>query len=178
MSERMSTPAKRLTDHGIASFETLYSSELPVVFGFLRIRAAGDVALAEDLTALVFLSAVEQFQAGRGDVVTRNWLLTVAKRRLIDHWRRLEVAERKAPLLRPTTPAEDLSLSLSERELVERALAALTITDQAALTMSHLDGMSVPEIAEVLGRGKRATESTLRRARERFRVEYRRLTGD
>ena len=35
-----------------------------------------------------------------------------------------------------------------------------------------------PEIAEVLGRGKRATESTLRRARERFRVEYRRLTGD
>ena len=59
----MSTPAKRLTDHEIASFETLYSSELPVVFGFLRIRAAGDVALAEDLTALVFLSAVEQFQA-------------------------------------------------------------------------------------------------------------------
>ena len=173
----MSTPAKRLPDHEIASFETLYSSELPVVFGFLRIRAAGDIALAEDLTALVFLSAVEQFQAGRGDVVTRNWLLTVAKRRLIDHWRRLEVAERKAPL-RPTTPAEDLSLSLSERELVERALAALTITDQAALTMSHLDGMSVPEIAEVLDRGKRATESTLRRARERFRAEYRRLTGD
>ena len=178
MSERMSTPAKRLTDHEIASFETLYSSELPIVFGFLRIRAAGDVALAEDLTALVFMSAVEQFQAGRGDVVTRNWLLTVAKRRLIDHWRRLEVAERKAPLLHPTTPTEDLSLSLSERELVERALAALTTTDQAALTMSHLDGMSVPEIAEVLGRGKRATESTLRRARERFRAEYRRLTGD
>jgi len=97
---------------------------------------------------------------------------------LIDHWRRLEVAERKAVLLRPTTPTEDLSLSLSERELVERALGALAITDQAALTMSHLDGMTVPEIADVLGRGKRATESTLRRARERFRVEYRRLTGD
>ena len=174
----MSTPAKRLTDHGIASFETLYSSELPVVFGFLRIRAAGDVALAEDLTALVFVAAVEQFQAGRGDVVTRNWLLTVAKRRLIDHWRHLEVIERKATLLRPTTVAEDLALSLSERELVERALAALAATDQAVLTMSHLDGMSVPEIAEVLGQGKRATESSLRRARERFRAEYRRLTDD
>ncbi len=174
----MSTPAKRLTEHEIASFETLYSSELPIVFGFLRIRVAGDVALAEDLTALVFITAVEQFHAGRGDVVTRSWLLTIAKRRLIDHWRRLEVAERKAVLLRPTTPTEDLSLSLSERELVERALGALAITDQVALTMSHLDGMTVPEIADVLGRGKRATESTLRRARERFRVEYRRLTGD
>ena len=110
--------------------------------------------------------------------MTRNWLLPVAKRRLIDQWRRLEVIERKATLLRPTTVAEDLALSLSERELVERALGALAATDQAVLTMSHLDGMSVPEIAEVLGQGKRATESSLRRARERFRAEYRRLTDD
>jgi len=68
----MSTPAKRLTEHEIASFESLYSSELPIVFGFLRIRVAGDVALAEDLTALVFITAVEQFHTGRGDVVTRS----------------------------------------------------------------------------------------------------------
>lgn len=174
----MNTPTKRLTEPEIASFETLYLSELPIVFGFLRIRVGGDVALAEDLTALAFVAAAQQFQTGRGAVVTRSWLLTVAKRRLIDHWRRLAVEERKAALLRPTTVAEDVSLSLSERELVERALSALTTTDQAALTMSHLDGMSVPEIAGVLGRGKRATESILRRARERFRVEYRRLTDD
>ncbi len=149
-----------------------------MVFGFLRIRVGGDVGLAEDLTALTFLAATEQFQTGRAEVVTRSWLLTVARRRLIDHWRRAEVAERKAEFLRPIPVVEDLSLSLSERELVARSLSALAVTDRAALTMSHLDGMSVPEIADVLGRGKRATESVLRRARERFRIEYRRLADD
>ena len=154
----MTSPTKRLPQHEIASFETLYRSELPMVFGFLRIRVAGDAALAEDLTALVFVAAVEQFQAGRGDVVTRNWLLTVAKRRLIDHWRRLEVIERKATLLRPTNVAETRAGSLTN----SNDAAALAATDQAVLTMGHLDGMGVPEIA-VLGQRKRATESSLRR---------------
>jgi DNA-directed RNA polymerase specialized sigma24 family protein len=44
--------------------------------------------------------------------------------------------------------------------------------DRAALTLRHLDGLSVPEVATVLGRTVHATEALLVRARNAFRASY------
>jgi RNA polymerase sigma-70 factor (ECF subfamily) len=49
------------------------------------------------------------------------------------------------------------------------------------LTLRHLDGLSVPEVAEHLGRSVQATDALLSRARAAFRRDYpevRRLDRD
>jgi RNA polymerase sigma-70 factor (ECF subfamily) len=72
-------------------FQDMYLTSLPIVYGFLSLRVGGNRALAEDLTADTFAAAIRHYRAGRSDEVTISWLRTVARRRLVDHWRRRAV---------------------------------------------------------------------------------------
>ena len=51
-------------------------------------------------------------------------------------------------------------------------LARLGPHHRVALTLRYLDGLSVPEVADHLGRGVHATEALLVRARVAFRRAY------
>ncbi|MGI9610659.1 MAG: RNA polymerase sigma factor, partial [Acidimicrobiia bacterium] len=86
-------------------FREMYEATLPVVYGFLSLRVGGNRALAEDLTSETYSAAVALFKQGRGHEVTISWLRTVARRRLIDHWRRSSVAAENVALLAPA-PSE------------------------------------------------------------------------
>jgi len=59
-----------------------------------------------------------------------------------------------------------------------QALARLSDDQRAALVLRYVDDMSVRDVARMLGRGVRATESLLVRARESLRTEYRYQEGD
>jgi len=60
-----------------------------IVYGFLLTRS-GDVQLAEDLTTETFLSVARTAAANPSSMgrLGRSEVVTIAKRRLIDHWRR------------------------------------------------------------------------------------------
>jgi len=66
---------------------TLYRRHAPQQFG-VPYGLCGDRHVAEALLAQTFENAAAHFTSGRGDEVTGAWLMTVAKRRLVDHWRR------------------------------------------------------------------------------------------
>ena len=151
-------------------FRSMYEAALPTVYGFLSFRTTGDLSLAEDLTSETFAAAVSRFKDGQQDTVTTSWLLTVARRRLIDHWRRAEVADRKLVLLQDRVTASEPTVG--ERELVMEILASLPEIQRTALVLQHLDGLAVQEIAEIIGRSITATESLLARARRSFRNLY------
>jgi RNA polymerase sigma-70 factor (ECF subfamily) len=51
-------------------------------------------------------------------------------------------------------------------------LAMINPMQRAALTLRHIDGLSVPQVADVLGRSVHATETLLVRARAAFRQRY------
>jgi RNA polymerase sigma-70 factor (ECF subfamily) len=158
-------------------FSAMYDAALPVVYGFISLRVGGNRALAEDLTAEAFAAAVAEYRAGRPDVVTTSWLCTVAKRRLIDHWRRENVASRKVIPLTGRGLVFD-SPDTGEREAVVQALATLSSEQRAALVLQHVEGYSVAEIAELIGRTTKATESLLGRARSAFRSAYSEVDDD
>jgi hypothetical protein len=67
----------------------MYDDALPEVFGYLAARCP-TTALAEDLTAETFLAAVAAVQADRVPRLSVAWLITVARNKLVDHWRRRE----------------------------------------------------------------------------------------
>jgi len=158
------------------AFRAWYEATLPRVYAFLASRSGGPGPLAEELTQQTFVEAVRRRQSfdGRSDVVT--WLCAIARHKLADHFRGLEREERRRMRMvvkELRAPDETGAWRASdERDAIERALRGLPAGQRAALIFRHLDGLSVREIAGMLGRSESAVESLLARARENFRNAY------
>jgi RNA polymerase sigma-70 factor (ECF subfamily) len=108
-----------------------------------------------------------------------GWLVTVARRKLVDHWRRSAREERKLQLAAGEPVAEeppwDEQLDATRAGVV---LAELGSHHRSALTLRYVDGLPVPEVAEHLDRTVHATEALLVRARSAFRRAYGERRGD
>jgi RNA polymerase sigma-70 factor (ECF subfamily) len=160
------------------AFAELYRSAVTDVFSYLMSRV-GDRAVAEDLTQDVFIAAARR--AAAGDDVELRWLIAVARNKLVDHWRARAREYRKLALVASMAPEPDHidgRLSIDDAGLASSALAALNPTYQAALILRHADELSVPAVAELLGRSIAATEQILSRARAAFRALYGELSHE
>ena len=162
-----------------AAFHAWYERTLPRVYAFLASRCGGPGPLAEELTQQTFVEAVRRRGSfdGRSEVVT--WLCSIGRHKLADHYRRLERDERhRLRILVTEIRVDDEADATDERDAIERALRALPAAQRAALIFRHLDGLSVRETAELLGRSESAAESLLARARQAFRASYEGQTDD
>ena len=162
---------------GAAGLLTLYDEALPEVYGYLVRRCPAPVA--EELTSETFLAAVSAVHRGTLDQVTVGWLMTVARNKLVDHWRRAAREERRRHLVAAPEPVSDDGWAdqIDQLDRLDQAralavLASLGAHHQAALTLRYLDGLSVPDVADRLGRTVHATEALLVRARAAFRRAY------
>ncbi len=150
----------------------VYSEHVDAVHGFLLARC-GSPELAEDLTTDTFLNAADRFAQGRGAEVTIGWLITTARRRLIDHWRKSTTQRSRLERFRSETirsNAVKAATGSDGRTLT--ALLSLTETQRAALTLRYIDEHSVSEVADLLGLSYQAAESLLARARRSFKQSY------
>ncbi len=152
----------------------LYDRALPQVYGYLRPRCQSE-ADAEDLTAEVFLAAMHR----PPPELSAAWLVTVARHKLVDKWRRDERDRRRLAALSVETPvADDPWDAHLDVSLARDVLAALGGHHRAVLTLRYLDGLAVPEVARHLGRTVHATEALLVRARHAFRRVYEEASSD
>jgi RNA polymerase sigma-70 factor, ECF subfamily len=147
-------------------------AELGNIYAFI-LRRCGDPALTEDLTSDVILRAVRETKLARS-VVTPAWLTTVARNRLIDHWRSKEREDRQLGLAWSNPDPDEWTDDGTplEPEVVNQAMRRLPPDHQAVLSLRYLDDHTVPEVAAALGRSVHATESLLARARRAFRTSY------
>lgn len=161
-----------------AAFREWYDAAAPRVYAYLHGRCGGDSALAEELTQQTFVSAIRSRDGfdGRSDSMT--WIITIARSRLVDHYRRLAREERRhlrvivGEIPGATGASGSPWLEVDTRELVLAALRGLPADQRVALVLHHVDGLSVREIAGQLDRSESAVESLLARARRRFRQLY------
>lgn len=157
-------------------FWAVYESAVTTIHAYLARRA--DDSAAEDLTQEVFVTAARHWAHGDGDRVTLPWLLTVARSRLVDHYR-AEARRRRNLTVAKTVrspaaaaSAEEASGAAGLAPATELALASLPGPQRAALMLHHVDDLSVAEVAEHLSRSVRATESLLARARRGFHAAF------
>ena len=140
-------------------------------------RMTRDVSLAEDSAQDALLAALEQWPATGVPDNPVAWLMTTAKRRAIDHFRRADnfrrkVAELEYPRGRVEEAMPDVESQIDyiEDDVLRLIFLSchptLTPESRAALTLRLVGGLTTAEIA----RGFLTTESTMANgSRERRR---------
>lgn len=149
----------------------MYDRAVPQVYGYLCSRTNSPM-IAEDITAETFLAAVQAVQRGSVPDLTVAWLVGVARHKLVDHWRRQAREDSGLKLLSNEQIEDDGVDERFDRAQARAVLLQLGPHHRGALTLRYLDGLSVPEVAECLGRTVHATEALLVRARNAFRALY------
>ncbi|MEO3766892.1 sigma-70 family RNA polymerase sigma factor [Streptomyces sp. B8F3] len=131
----------------------LYREHAGPLFGFVLRLVAGDRHRAEDVVQETLLRAwrhADELAAADGSV--RPWLVTVARRIVIDGHRSRQARPREtdpAPL--ESVPAADDTDRVLRLMTISDALADLTPAHRAALVETYFKGRTASEAAEVLG---------------------------
>jgi RNA polymerase sigma-70 factor (ECF subfamily) len=136
--------------------EQVFARYLDPVYRFLYSRV-GNREDAEDLTSEVFLKATRQLDSERPEASIAQWLFTVARTVLADHWRRyyrnggrpatLDDIQLGDASIEAPTP----SRSEDSARLVAEVLAALPERYRRVLELRFLRGYSIVETAREMG---------------------------
>ncbi len=160
-----------------ARLSELYDDAVGEVYRYLRSRC-GSTALAEELTSATFVQAAIETTKGAVPHLTIAWLITVARNKLVDHWRREAMADRKLVLLEGgRIDTVDPWNEVLDEARAHQVMQAISPAYRSVLTLRYLDDLSVPECAAALDRSVHATESLLARARNAFRTAYEQTGG-
>ena len=131
-------------------------------------RMTRDLELAEDLAQDALVAALEQWPTTGIPENPTAWLMTIAKRRGIDHFRRADTLRRKTAELEHERGGEEVAMPDLDGQVdhieddVLRLIflsshPALTAESRAALTLRLVGGLTTAEIA----RGFLVTESSM-----------------
>ena len=142
-------------------FEQIYDANVVPIYRFIYARV-GNRPDAEDLTAQVFVRAVEQLDTERDDPQIVSWLYRVSQNAIADYWRafyRLPLVgtEQVAPGWEPmaseagaSTPEPETDANGS-RARVQSLLKRLPDHYARVLELRFLQRLSVAETAEKMG---------------------------
>ncbi len=160
------------------AFAGLYRMHCRAVAGYVY-RRTGDEHATEDIVSEVFLAALRHLPRYRHrGVPIRYWLYRIATN-VVNRWvrrRRSGLAVDVAVDLDERAAAGDNGEHVATRGIAQQAMLRLSPKHQAVLSLHYLEGLSVEEVAAVVGCRIGTVKSRLSRAREalRYRLEGRR----
>jgi RNA polymerase sigma-70 factor (ECF subfamily) len=177
--------AAREGDRG--ALEQLLVRQQPRVYRF-GMKLCRDPEDASDVLQETPLAMARTVQDFRGASSLPTWLYTIARSFCIKKRRRrkfapetlhsleaLHEAEREG--LRAARTPEEIAASREVRAALERAIASLDPMYREALVLRDVEGLTAPEVAEVLGLGVEAVKSRLHRARVAVRNQLAPILG-
>lgn len=161
------------TDEARAAFQQVYADNVRAVHAFVRRRVGP--AEAEELTAETFCRAYRTFHRweDRG-IPIRAWLLRIAYHQVVGRTRK----PMPVPVAEPDhhhPPAEGHEEQVDRRldaGTALQALSSLPVSHRTVLELRHLQQLSVPETATVLGLSEEATRALTYRAMQGLRKAY------
>jgi RNA polymerase sigma-70 factor, ECF subfamily len=150
-----------------AELTSFYNVALHEVYRYFHRGTAGDRRVTEDLTQETFMACVDAAGRGNRNALTMPWLMTVARNKLVDHYRRTNREVRKLSLVWSARHDEEEPepFRLSDAAALQ-ALCRLAPLHRLVLVLRYVDDLPVHEIAIAIKRSVRATESLLVRARQ------------
>jgi RNA polymerase sigma-70 factor (ECF subfamily) len=172
----------RYADGDDGAFGEVYDFLAPRLYGFL-LRQTRDAAAAEDLLQQTML----KLHVARGDFLEAAdvvpWAFAIARRLFIDGYRRrkLEAAHREAePLDETATVGAADELLEAKRAVLEldRQLALLPEAQRVVFELMKRDGLTLREVAQVLGTTTNAVKLRARRAHAALRIAMKEVADE
>ena len=171
--------AKRVAAGDEAALAVFYERYAGLLYAFIYHRLGRSRPDAEDVWQETLLAALHALPTYRGECRLFTWLCGIARHKIADHFRRQgrtmtdvfsDLSEVQLSALISGAPLpEEVVMRQATRVRVIEALALLNEDCRAALIARYADERSVREVARMLGRTYKATESLLSRARVAFR---------
>jgi RNA polymerase sigma-70 factor (ECF subfamily) len=160
---------KRAINHDPEAFGELYDKYFQKIYTFIfyRVRTREE---AEDLTAQVFLKALEKIDQFRWRGVSFvAWLFKIAANLVADHYRAkkgqevpLEEDCSKSKVLEQSP--EEYVLDQLDLEKIKDLIARLTQEQQQVVILRFLIGLSLKEVGEIMGKNTGAIKALQYRA--------------
>ncbi|MBE0410349.1 MAG: sigma-70 family RNA polymerase sigma factor, partial [Anaerolineales bacterium] len=151
----------------------IYRKFLEQVYYYLFARV-GERHAAEDLTAQVFLEALEGLASYREDGKFTAWLFTIARRRAVDYHRqrksevRLQVAEE---IKDPTQDVLANTLAAEDLHSLQHLVASLNEDERELLRLRYAAGLKFADMAILLKRKESAVKMNLYRLLARLKSQ-------
>jgi len=148
------------------TLEGVYRALAPAVLGYFR---SHHLDTAEDLLGDVFVSVARGLHRFSGDADDlRRWVFTIARRRKIDHLRRLRVRRLDTTTAPPDRAAEeDASATVVDTDLVA-ALQELTPLQRDVVVLRFVADLPLDAVARIVRRPTGAVKSMQARALNRL----------
>ena len=152
-------------------FDTLYEEHVDVVWRLLQRFGVPEAGL-EDAVQDVFIVAHRQLAGFRGESSLKTWLHAIAHKVAKDYRRKEQRKggwlELEPTMADPGRSPHEAAAQRQQLEAVLRLLEAMEETQRTVFVLTEFQGMTAPEIAEVMGSSVNTVSSRLRAARQRF----------
>lgn len=147
--------------------ETIYRDNYPIVYGYL-LSLCGNAQLAEELTAEVFLKAVEKIHTYDPRYKASTWLCTIARNLYLNDCKK---RKRTVPLtdeLLTTVPSPETLLIQQEQVKAVLEAARKLLPQPRKVLFLRLQGMSFRSIGAALGKTESWARVTYFRAKSKI----------
>lgn len=147
-------------------FAKIYDKYIEKIYRFIFLKVSSQ-EIAEDLCSETFLKG---WQAFKSQKIThpQAFLYKIARNLVVDHYREKGkvqiVSAEYVSIIDPRQDLEKQAMLTSDINNVKQAISNLKDDYQNVIIWRYLDEMSIPEIAQVLGRTDGATRVLLHRA--------------
>ena len=151
------------TRANLPPFQRLLEEHRTDVLRFL-VASVGRQA-AEDCFQETFLSALRAYPDLRDAANLRGWLLTIATRKALDHWR----GERRRPVPVEEVPERPAPQAPDDDPELWRAVRTLPPMQRAAVIQRYVLDLPYAQVAEALGVSEDAARANAYEGRKKLR---------
>ncbi len=158
-----------------SDFQVYYDQYKHKIFSYLYYRSGRNKGLAEDLTADVFLKALQKFSTYNPEKSFQAWIFAIAHNHLVDHFRKNRTTVNLDDVENVVESSSDPKSSLSRRvatEEVEQLLQELSDEEKEILLMRYHQELSMKDIADTVERPEPTVRVIVHRAIEKMRKRY------
>ncbi|MEH7237144.1 RNA polymerase sigma factor [Bacillus sp. JJ1562] len=154
--------------------EELYKEVQPRIYAFFFIKTSSK-EIAEDLTQEVFYEALKSMHTFSQQSTIQTWLFSIAKNRLLNHYRSKKYKTQLNELLKKetgksTSPEEEVLKKEVKQNLIEY-INRLDDVSKEVVTLRIYGELSFNEIGSLLGKSENFARVTFHRSKLKLHKE-------
>lgn len=157
------------------SFEKYYDQYKHKIYSYLFYRCGRNRELAEDLTADVFVKALEKFHMYNPSFPFHSWLYSITHHHLIDFFRKTRTTVDLAAVENTVEGKADSTEMLDRRiaaEDVEKLLEMVSDEEREILLMRYFQELSMRDISDIVSRPEPTVRVIINRALAKMRNHF------